>query len=46
MLHCTNKTWKNLVDGSEEWASIVDFAFLRFGPKNVGVTQTTKKTGV
>jgi len=20
MLCCTNKTWKNLVDGSEEWA--------------------------
>ncbi len=20
MLHCTNKTWKSLVDGNEEWA--------------------------
>jgi hypothetical protein len=20
MLHCINKTWKNLVDGGEEWA--------------------------
>jgi hypothetical protein len=48
MLHCTNKTWKNLVHGIEESIHYIFCFFLTLVPraKNVGVTQTNERTKV